>query len=83
MEHFNVILIGAARRWSTRPLRPEARRTIMIAGQPGWGWNSLLPYFIPIETDHDFGDQPINGSRKPSESNDRPIRKSDCLRRRR
>jgi hypothetical protein len=20
----------------------------MIAGQPGWGWNSLLPYFIPI-----------------------------------
>ncbi len=34
-------------------------------GNPGWSWNDLLPYFIRIETDLDFGDQPIHGSDGP------------------
>ncbi len=34
-------------------------------GCPGWDWNSLLPLFRRIETDRDFGDQPIHGSDGP------------------
>ncbi len=31
-------------------------------GNPGWEWERLLPYFIRIENDLDFGDQPIHGN---------------------
>jgi choline dehydrogenase len=31
-------------------------------GNAGWDWDALLPYFIRIENDLDFGDQPIHGN---------------------
>ena len=34
-------------------------------GNPGWSWSDLLPYFRRIETDRDFGDQPIHGDSGP------------------
>jgi len=34
-------------------------------GNPGWAWADLLPLFIRIETDLDFGDQPIHGKAGP------------------
>ena len=34
-------------------------------GNAGWAWNDVLPYFIKIETDLDFGDQPIHGNSGP------------------
>jgi choline dehydrogenase len=34
-------------------------------GNPGWSWSDLLPLFIRIETDRDFGDQPIHGKEGP------------------
>ena len=34
-------------------------------GNPGWSWADLLPYFIEIETDRDFGDQAIHGRTGP------------------
>ncbi|MEQ1768830.1 MAG: GMC family oxidoreductase N-terminal domain-containing protein [Devosia sp.] len=34
-------------------------------GNTGWAWDDVLPYFIKIETDLDFGDQPIHGKSGP------------------
>ena len=34
-------------------------------GNPGWGWEDLLPYFIEIENDLDFGDEPFHGESGP------------------
>lgn len=34
-------------------------------GCSGWAWNDVLPYFIRIENDLDFGDQPIHGKDGP------------------
>lgn len=34
-------------------------------GNSGWSWKDMLPYFIKIETDLDFGDQHIHGSQGP------------------
>ncbi|MBN9023576.1 MAG: GMC family oxidoreductase N-terminal domain-containing protein, partial [Rhizobiales bacterium] len=34
-------------------------------GNDGWSWDDLLPYFRRIETDRDFGDQPIHGDSGP------------------
>jgi choline dehydrogenase len=34
-------------------------------GNPGWAWADLLPLFIRIENDRDFGDQPIHGKDGP------------------
>ena len=34
-------------------------------GAAGWSWKDVLPYFIKIETDLDFGDQPIHGNSGP------------------
>ncbi len=34
-------------------------------GNDGWDWASLLPHFVAIETDRDFGDQPIHGDAGP------------------
>src|SRR6187431_194781 len=34
-------------------------------GNPGWAWADLLPLFIRIENDLDFGDQPIHGRDGP------------------
>lgn len=34
-------------------------------GNPGWSWEELLPYFIEIESDLDFGDDPLHGDAGP------------------
>ena len=34
-------------------------------GNPGWAWADLLPLFIAIENDINFGDQPIHGREGP------------------
>lgn len=34
-------------------------------GNEGWDWASLLPHFIAIETDRDFGHEPIHGDAGP------------------
>jgi choline dehydrogenase len=34
-------------------------------GNTGWAWRDLLPLFIAIENDKDFGDQPIHGRDGP------------------
>ncbi len=34
-------------------------------GNPGWGFADLLPYFVRLETDDDFGDQPWHVDRGP------------------
>lgn len=34
-------------------------------GNPGWGWNDLLPTFIRLENDLDFGSEPYHGQSGP------------------
>ena len=34
-------------------------------GNPGWGWDSLLPVFNRLENDLDFGDEPYHGNGGP------------------
>jgi choline dehydrogenase-like flavoprotein len=34
-------------------------------GNPGWGFEDVLPYFTRLESDADFGDQPWHGDRGP------------------
>jgi choline dehydrogenase len=34
-------------------------------GNPGWGFEDVLPYFKRLEADTDFGDQPWHGDRGP------------------
>ena len=34
-------------------------------GNPGWGFEDVLPYFRRLEADADFGDQPWHGDRGP------------------
>jgi choline dehydrogenase len=34
-------------------------------GVAGWSWDEVLPYFVRLETDLDFGDRPWHGSRGP------------------
>lgn len=34
-------------------------------GNPGWAWDDLLPYFVEIENDLDFGHEPHHGSEGP------------------
>lgn len=34
-------------------------------GNPGWGWEDVLPYFIRLENDLDFGDEAFHGSEGP------------------
>jgi choline dehydrogenase len=38
------------------------------AGNPGWGFDDVLPYLIRLESDADFGDQPWHGDRGPMPS---------------
>ena len=38
------------------------------AGNPGWGFDDVLPYLIRLEADADFGDQPWHGDRGPMPS---------------
>lgn len=37
-------------------------------GNSGWGWEDVLPYFVRLETDTDFGFQPWHGDRGPMPS---------------
>ena len=37
-------------------------------GNVGWGFEDVLPYFIRLEADSDFGDQPWHGDRGPMPS---------------
>jgi choline dehydrogenase len=34
-------------------------------GNPGWSFEELLPYFLEIEDDRDFGDEPLHGRGGP------------------
>ena len=34
-------------------------------GLPSWGWEDVLPYFVKLESDVDFGDRPWHGDRGP------------------
>jgi choline dehydrogenase len=34
-------------------------------GNPGWGFEDVLPYFTKLEADADFGDRPWHGDRGP------------------
>ncbi len=34
-------------------------------GNPAWSWDKVLPAFIRLETDLDFGDRPIHGNSGP------------------
>ena len=34
-------------------------------GNPGWGWNDVLPYFIKLETNEEFGDDQLHGTGGP------------------
>jgi choline dehydrogenase len=34
-------------------------------GNPGWGWDDVLPYFRRLETDLQFGDRPWHGDSGP------------------
>jgi 5-(hydroxymethyl)furfural/furfural oxidase len=35
------------------------------AGCVGWSWQEVLPAFVALETDHDFGARPYHGSEGP------------------
>lgn len=35
------------------------------AGNPEWSWNQVLPHFITLEDDLDFGDEPFHGRGGP------------------
>jgi choline dehydrogenase-like flavoprotein len=37
-------------------------------GATGWGWEDVLPYFLKLESDVDFGDRPWHGDRGPMPS---------------
>jgi choline dehydrogenase-like flavoprotein len=34
-------------------------------GNPGWGWEDILPYFVELEDDLDFGGDPLHGDSGP------------------
>ncbi|MFF4010830.1 GMC family oxidoreductase [Streptomyces sp. NPDC001717] len=34
-------------------------------GNPGWGWDDVLPWFVAIENDLDFGHEPYHGGHGP------------------
>ncbi len=34
-------------------------------GLSGWGWDDVLPYFVKLECDVDYGDRPWHGDRGP------------------
>jgi choline dehydrogenase len=34
-------------------------------GNPGWGWNDVLPYFLKLETNGTFGDDQLHGRHGP------------------
>jgi choline dehydrogenase len=38
------------------------------AGNAGWSFDDVLPYFVQLEADTDFGDQPWHGDRGPMPS---------------
>lgn len=34
-------------------------------GAEGWGWDDVLPYYRKLETDLDYGDEPVHGNAGP------------------
>ena len=52
---------------STIAVRPAAFDHDRWAGLgcPGWDWESVLPLYRRIETDRDFGDDPVHGRDGP------------------
>lgn len=45
--------------------QPEDYDGWAARGLPGWSWQGCLPYFIRLEDDADFGDQPHHGRGGP------------------
>lgn len=50
---------------AVRPAPADMDRWARDFGCIGWDWQSLLPLFRRIETDRDFGDDPIHGDAGP------------------
>ena len=52
------------------------------AGNPGWGWDDVLPYFVKAERNEQFGDDPLHGDSGPLNVTfvDRPSPLHDVLR---
>jgi len=44
---------------------PEDYDEWAALGNPSWGWERVLPYFIRLEDDLDFGDRPYHGRGGP------------------
>jgi choline dehydrogenase len=44
---------------------PEDYEEWASLGNPEWSWEKVLPYFIRLENDLDFGDRPYHGSKGP------------------
>jgi choline dehydrogenase len=44
---------------------PEDYDRWAAAGNDGWGWEDVLPYFCLLETDEDFGSAPYHGAAGP------------------
>ena len=38
------------------------------SGSAGWGWDDVLPYFVRLEADDDFGHEPWHGDHGPMPS---------------
>lgn len=49
---------------AARPAPQDLDRWARL-GCAGWDWQSVLPYFVRIENDLDFGDEPIHGKNGP------------------
>ena len=48
---------------------PEDYGAWVAAGNQGWSWEEVLPYFIRLESDLDFGADPWHGASGPMPSN--------------
>ncbi|WP_198519611.1 GMC family oxidoreductase [Microbacterium sp. BR1] len=44
---------------------PDDFNEWLAAGNEGWGWDDMLPVFVAMETDKDFGSDPYHGDSGP------------------
>jgi choline dehydrogenase len=45
--------------------QPQDYEEWVRRGAPGWSWEEVLPYFVRMEDDSDFGDRPYHGRGGP------------------